>query len=162
MSRIKLGFYSGTVATFVAGSILLMNNALHGVPAIHVASTLARLLGESDHIMVGVLGILVIGIFVFGGLFAALAPRLPIGTYLGKSLIFAAVTWLFTMVVVMPLDGSGFFGLKVGPILPEAMLALNLAYWIVLGLSYRWLAVPAGDAKASPDTAMGLDAKEGR
>ena len=142
MSSIRMGFYSGVIGTIVAGALLLMNNALHSIPEIHVASTLADLMGEHGHVMYGVAAIPVIGIFICGGLFAALAPKLPLQSYLGKSLVFGVATWLLTMVVLMPLDGSGLFGLKAGPIVPESMLVLNLAYWIALGVSYRWLAHP--------------------
>ena len=151
MSRIRMGFYSGIIGTIVVGALLLMNNALHSVPDIHVAKSLAGMMGESNHIMAGVAAIPVIGIFIFGGLFAALAPKIPVRTYIGKSLIFGVASWLLTMVVFMPLDGSGFFGLKAGPVVPEGMLVLNLAYWIALGMSFSWLAIPvAAPERAEP------------
>ena len=41
--------------------------------------------------------------------------------------------------VFLPLGGAGYFGLDRSPVVPLATLILNLAYWFVLGLSYRWL-----------------------
>src|SRR5262245_56394462 len=143
MTSIRMGFASGVVATVVAGSMLLMNNALHSFPDVRVARSLAGILGSPDHIMVGVAAILVTGIFVFGALFAVLAPRLPMRMYLVKSLAFAAVSWLLMMVLFMPLAGAGLFGLGRSPAVPAATLVLNLAYWLVLGMSYRWLVGPA-------------------
>ena len=150
MSRITMGIYSGVMGTIVLGAMLLMNNALHGIPEVHVASTLADIMGETGHTLYGVAAILVIGIFICGGAFVALAPKLPLRSFLGKSLVFAAASWLLTMVVVMPLGGDGFFGLKGGgPIVPESMLVLILAYWLAFGVSYRWLVGPQGQPSIS-------------
>ena len=142
MTSIKMGWLSGMVATVIAGSMLLVNNALHSFPDVRVARSLAAILGSPDHVVVGVAAILITGIFVFGALFAVLAPRLPARTYLTKSLVFAAASWLLMMVLFMPLAGAGLFGLGRSLIVPGATLVLNLAYWIALGLSYRYLMGP--------------------
>jgi hypothetical protein len=143
MTRIKTGFLSGLLATYVAGSMLLMNNALHSFPEVRFARTLAEVLGTPGNVMVGVAVILITGIFVFGALFAVLAPRLPMQMYLTKSLAFAVTSWVLMMVLFMPLAGAGFFGLERSPVVPVGTLVLNLAYWLVLGMSYRWLVGPA-------------------
>lgn len=145
MNRTQAGIYSGVLGTFVTGAMLLMSNALHSIPEIHVARSLAVMLGAPDHIMAGVAVFVIVG--VLGGmLFAALAPKLPVPSYFGKSLACAGTTWLFLMVVCMPLTGAGLFGLHGGPIVPEATLVLNVVYWLVLGLTYRWLLAPAAQA----------------
>lgn len=148
MQHIKTGILSGTVATVVAGSMLLMNNALHSVPEIHIARSLAALLGSPEGVMPGVIAILILGVFGGGTLFAALAPRLPVRSYLAKSTAFAGASWLFMMTAFMPLTGSGFFGLGGGVVVPVAMLGLCFAYWLVLGMLYRWLAEPAASREA--------------
>jgi len=137
-----MGILSGGLATYVAGSMLLVNNAFHSYPEVRVARTLAEVLGSPGHVMVGVAAILITGIFVFGALFAILAPRLPMRMYLTKSLVFAVASWVLMMVLFMPLAGAGFFGLERSPIVPVGTLVLNLAYWLVLGMSYRWLVGP--------------------
>lgn len=152
MNRIQAGIYSGILGTFVAGAMLLMNNALHGIPEIHVARSIAVMLGAPDHIMAGVVVFAVVGILAGGGLFAAIAPGLPLKGYLAKSLAFAGATWLFLMIVCMPLTGAGFFGLHGGMIVPEATLVLNLVYWLVLGLTFRWLLAPASRPAGQTDT----------
>ena len=139
MTSIKNGFISGGLATYVAGSMLLVNNALHSFPEVRFARTLAGILGSPDDVMIGVATILITGIFVIGVLYAVFAPRLPIRSYFAKSLALAAVSWLLIMVVFMPLGGVGLFGLERSPVVPVAMLVLNLAYWLVLGMSYYWL-----------------------
>ena len=137
MVSIRNGLISAIFATLAAGSMMLMNNALHRIPELHLARTLAAVLGYPDHLMVGWIAFLVIGILVFGVLFAVLAPKLPVRSYLVKGLIFGVVSWLLMMVVIMPLAGAGFFGVSRGHILALAALVLNLVYWIVLSLMYR-------------------------
>ena len=162
MFRIKTGLISGLIGTIVAGAMLLMNNALHSVPEIHITRTLSRLLGAPDHIMVGVAAILIIGIFVCGTLFAVYSSRVTVNSHLAKCFVFAIASWLFMMIVFMPLGGSGFFGLNGGPVVPVAMLVLNLAYWTVLGMTYRWLGGPLGRPETREAAAMSLDTSEGR
>ena len=137
MVSIRNGLISAIFATLAAGSMMLMNNALHRVPELHLARTLAAVLGYPDRLMVGWIAFLVLGILVFGVLFALLAPKLPVRSYLVKGLIFGVMSWLLMMVVIMPLAGAGFFGVSRGHILALAALVLNLVYWIVLSLIYR-------------------------
>jgi len=90
LDDIKTGWISGLVATVFAGSMLLLNNALHGIPEIHIARTLSRILGSPDGIMSGVIGILVIGILVFGGLFPFVARKIPLRSYFAKGIALGA------------------------------------------------------------------------
>lgn len=162
MDDIKTGWISGLVATVFAGSMLLLNNALHGIPEIHIARTLSRILGSPDGIMSGVIGILVIGILVFGGLFPFVARKIPLRSYFAKGIALGAASWLFMMLVFMPLGGSGFFGMNGGSIVPTSMLALNLGYWVVLGVTYRWMQGPAGEPESGESRAVSLDSRDGR
>lgn len=143
MSNIKDGFLSGFMATFVVASMLAMNNALHSIPEIHFARMLAGILGQADRPAVGWIVVMVLGIFVFGGLFAAYSRRLPVPSYLGKGLALGMASWLFMMLVFMPLGGAGLFGLDGSAVVPLVSLIVNLVYWVVLSLSYRWLVGPA-------------------
>jgi hypothetical protein len=145
MVSIKNGLIAGAVATFAAGSMMLMNNAIHRIPDLHVARTLAGILGSPDQAGVGWLAFLFLGIVVFGTLFAVLAPKLPVKSYFIKGLIFGAVSWLLMMVVFMPLGDGGFFGLSRSTAIAPAALVLNLVYWTVLALIYR-----SGVAASSP------------
>ena len=131
MNGIKTGFMSGAFATFVAGSMLLMNNALRQFPDVHIAKTLSALLGAPGQTMVGVVVIMITGVFVFGGLFAALAPRVPVRNYLAKGLVFGVASWLVMMVVYMPLAGAGLFGLERSAVVPFVTLVLNLVVWLL-------------------------------
>jgi hypothetical protein len=142
MTSIKTGFISGAIATYVTGSLLLMNNALRQFPDVHIAKSLSALLGTPEQTMVGVVVILITGIFVLGGLFAVLAHRLPVHTSLARGLMIGAASWLVMMLVYMPLTGAGLFGLERSAIVPFVTLVLNLVYWVVLSVTCRWLTAP--------------------
>jgi hypothetical protein len=149
MSRIKMGFYSGLVATLITGCMLLMKNALHTIPQLHVTRSISGLLGSHDSVLPGVVVIFVLGVFVFGGLFATYAAKIPVRSYLGKSILCAVAMWLLWTAVLMPLTGDGFFGLTGGMAVPLGALVLSVAYWLLLGMGYRWISAPAGEADPS-------------
>jgi len=142
MSNIKSGFLSGFVATYVVVSMLGMNNALRGIPEVHVARTLADILGHADRPAVGWIVLMIAGVFVIGGLYAEFAHRLPLRKSLTKGLALGMVSWLFMMLVFMPLGGAGLFGLGRSAVVPLVTLVLSLVYWVVLALMYRYLAGP--------------------
>ena len=146
MRNIMNGIASGFAATLAAGSMMLMKNALHRLPELHVARTLSEVLGSPDRALAGWIAFLVIGIVIFGVLFALLEPRLPGRSYLAKGIIFAAITWLIHMAVILPLTGAGVFGMDRGPVLAAAALVLHLVYWVVLSLIYRQGVAPSAQA----------------
>jgi hypothetical protein len=139
MDRIKIASAAGLVATLVIGSMLIMNNAVHGLPNVGIGKMLASLLGEPDHVFYGWLAFLVLGTFVCSNLFAFLEQKIPIRSYLVKGLLFALVSWLIAMVVLWPLVGADPFLLDRGYIHAAETLVLSLVYWLVFSLIYRWL-----------------------
>jgi len=151
---------SGLVATVFTGSMLLMNNALHAIPGINITRTLANLLG-SDSIMAGVAAILVAGIAVFGALFPYIAPRIPVRSYFAKGLLLGIATWLGMMLLVMPLGGSGLFGMSASSVVAPVALVLSLVYWMVLVLSYQWLSGQSQEL-ANDEEKLGLQSNDRR
>lgn len=149
MFRIQMGFYSGIVATLFTGGMLLMKNALHVIPQLHVARAISALLGMHDSLLPGVVAIFVLGVVVFGGLFAAYATKIPVRSYLGKSLLCAAAMWVLWTAVFMPLTGEGFFGLNGGVVVPFGALVLSIVYWLILGMSFRWLTGPVAEPSSA-------------
>ena len=148
MERLKAAFLGGLVATFVVGSMLLMNNAIHRLPRPGIGRSLASILGLHDNPFVGWLVFVVLGIFVFSAVFVWSASRIPVKTYLVKGLLFGAACWLLMMIVFMPLGGQGLFGLDRGYVVPAFCLVLNLAYGVILSLTYRWLVGPELESSA--------------
>ena len=126
---------SGVMATFAVSVIMVMKNATHSVPEVHIAQTLATLVG-SQHVLVGWAIHLFIGIVVWSLSFALLAPRLPTGSYLIKGMMFGALAWVAMMLLYMPLAGAGLFGLHRGTAVPIMTLVMHLVYGVVLGSVY--------------------------
>ena len=143
MERIKIASASGLVATLVIGSMMVMNNAVHGWPNVGIGKMLASLLGEPEQVFHGWLVFLVLGIFVCSNLYAFLAPKIPIRSYLVKGMLFALASWLIAMLVLWPLTGADPFVLNRGHITAAVTLLLSLVYWLVFSILYRWLWVPA-------------------
>src|SRR5262245_49861622 len=125
MERIKVAFMGGLVATFVVGSMLLMNNATHRLPRLGIGRSLASIIGLPDNLFVGWLVFVVLGIFVFSALFAVTAPRIPVKSYLLKGLLFGGAAWLLMMIVFMPLAGQGLFAFERGYMVAALCLVLN-------------------------------------
>jgi hypothetical protein len=143
MDKVKIASAAGFVATIVIGAMLLMNNAVHGVQNVGIGKLLAALLGEPDHVFYGWLAFLVLGIFICSNLYAFLAPKIPIRSFLVNGLLFALVCWLILMIVLWPLAGAAPFLLDRGHVQAAATLVLSLVYWLVFSAIYRWLWTPA-------------------
>ncbi|MPZ43246.1 MAG: hypothetical protein GEV05_07585 [Betaproteobacteria bacterium] len=142
MEKVKAASAAGLIATLVIGSMLLMNNAVHGLPNVEIGKMLAALLGEPNHVFCGWLAFLVLGIFICSNLYAFLAPKIPIRSFLVSGLLFALVCWLILMVVLWPLVGADPFLLNRGHIAAAVTLVLSLVYWLVFSIAYRWLWAP--------------------
>lgn len=80
-----------------------------------------------------------IGSVIAGGLFAALAPRIPGETCTIRGITFAIAIWLVMQLAVLPLTGANFFGVKYSFWAPVATLALSVIYGGVLGAVFAWL-----------------------
>ncbi|MCC7081255.1 MAG: hypothetical protein IT530_11330 [Burkholderiales bacterium] len=139
MDRIKVASLGGLVATFAVGAMLLMNNAVHGLPRVGIGRMFASLMGAPNHVLYGWLAFLVLGIFICSNLYAYLAPKIPVRSFLVNALVFALACWLIMMVVLWPLAGARPFLLDRGHVAAAVMLVLSIVYWLVLSLVYRWL-----------------------
>jgi hypothetical protein len=126
---------SGVAATFAISVIMVMKNATHHVPEVHIAQTLAMFVG-SDHVLVGWAIHLFIGVVLWSLMFALFAPSLPGRSYVIKGAIFGAMVWLAMMVLYMPLAGAGLFGLHRGIAAPIMTLVMHLVYGVVLSGVY--------------------------
>jgi len=86
----------------------------------------ARIMGRYLHLTLGALWGLAYGLLVQQQLF--FVEFTPV-----SGLIFAILPWLFLMVVLMPLTGSGFFGVKISGYRWLTALILHFIYGLVLG-----------------------------
>jgi hypothetical protein len=144
MVKLRHALFAGFVATFVASAMIQMNNAIGKIPEVHVASSLSSLVGSPDRLP-GWLLHFFLGIVVFPIIFAVIERKIPLRAYAIKGLIYGVLLWLGMMLIFMPLNGAGPFGLVRGGMVPVVTLALNLAYGLILGIAYGWDQKPAGN-----------------
>ena len=138
------GIIAGFVAT-LALSVLMVMKAMMGV--MPQMNAIRMLTGMAHHWMgtpmtpvVGWLLHFMIGSIIWGALFALLGSRIPGRSPVVKGVGFATAAWLLMMILVMPMAGSGLFGLHMGLGAPVATLMLHAVYGAVLGAVYGRLA----------------------
>jgi UDP-2,3-diacylglucosamine pyrophosphatase LpxH len=136
MMNLKAGLISGLIATlvalivsFIAHLIVALVIQINATNVIAPFSSLLSSLSTTTFWVSLFLNILV-GI-VMGAIFVLLVKR---PTTL-KGIIFGLVlVWLPSMLVIFPLTGNGFFGQRVGWIVPVSTFILNALYGLVLGV----------------------------
>lgn len=134
MRNVSRGMAAGLAATLALSALMIVKATFGLLPEVDVigllaeASATSRTLGWIIH--------LVIGIVLWGGLFARFYPYVPGSNPLRKGLVFATAGWLVMMLVVLPLAGVGLFGLGVGMILPVMTLLLHWVFGTILGAAY--------------------------
>jgi len=137
MSNPTRGAVAGFVASLVLAGVFYFKSSYDLMPELNIIRLLANFgsLGEAsawaDHFIVGSL--------IWGLTFGAGASLTTHPPAWIKGIIFGMFAWLLTMVTFLPVAGSGFFGLKVGPAVPLGMLILHLIFGLVLGTTYGLL-----------------------
>ena len=131
----------GIVAGFIATTIISFFMVLKEVTRVFYGLDLVGLLSGMFNTpqWVGWVMHYVIGSVVWGGLFAALAPRIPGATCVVRGIVFAFGAWLLMQLVVLPLAGANFFGIRFSFWAPIITLALHMIYGVVLGGTFAWL-----------------------
>lgn len=133
MGNIGKGILGGIVATAVMSALMLMKGAMGVMPQLDVIQMMSMMMGVSTamawvvHFMIGA---------IWGLLFALAYNVIPGRSALAKGMLFGAGAWLVMMVMVMPMAGAGFFGMKMGLMAPMMTLVLHLVFGAVMGLVY--------------------------
>ena len=128
------GLIAGFIATLVISAILVINGMMNLIPQIDLVRMLgsAALLSPTsawmDHFIIGVV--------VWGLLFAAYDSVAPSTAIWLKGLSFGCFAWLLTMVVFLPLVGAGFFGVRLGAVAFVGLLVLHLIYGLVVAVTF--------------------------
>ena len=129
------GFAAGFVATVVLSALMVMKSMMGLMPELDVIAILSNMMGASSP-AIGWAAHFMIGIVVWGGLFAWLDPHLPGGSYWLKGIIFGVGAWLLMMIAVMPMAGEELFGMNFGMMAPVMTLVLHVIFGAVLGVVY--------------------------
>lgn len=130
------GILAGLAATVVLSALMVMKAMMGILPALDLPRMIAGmmaapntpLLGWIIHFMIGVVGY-GIAIAVFGNSAADLGN-------VKRGIAIAVVGWLVMMVILMPMAGAGFFGMKMGIMAPMMTLVLHIIFGAVLGWVY--------------------------
>jgi len=147
-TNIGTGMIAGLAATIVLSVLMLMKTAMGLMPELDIVGMLSRMMGSPGSPAVGWAVHFVIGVVVYGGLFALLDPRLPGGTHTVRGIVLGVAGWLLMMVAVMPMAGAGLFGLNLGIMVPIMTFVLHVIFGAVLGWTYGRLLHRAGHAHA--------------
>jgi hypothetical protein len=135
--NIKAGLISGLVATIALSIIMVVKTKMGVMPELNAIKMLAGMMGSS--LIMGWVAHFIIGIFVWGILFALLVNKLPGGVMI-SAILFSIGAWLIMMLGPMPMAGEGLFGLKLGIMAPVATLMLHIIWGVVLGFVYKRVA----------------------
>ncbi len=137
MDKIVKGMIAGFAATVVLSLLMMMKSAMGLMPGLDVIAMLSGMMGSG--LAMGWVAHFMIGVVVWGGLFALLSPNIPGGSLWLKGVIFGTGAWLLMMVAVMPMAGAGIFGMKFGMVASVMTLMLHVIYGAVLGGVYAAL-----------------------
>jgi uncharacterized membrane protein YagU involved in acid resistance len=130
---------AGFSATVVLSVLMMMKSAMDIMPQLDIISmlgTMAQNIMGMGGASVGWLAHFLVGTVLWGFLFALLYPNLPGSNAVTKGATFGVLAWLMMMIVVMPMAGAGFFGVKLGMMAPVMTLILHLIWGAVLGFVF--------------------------
>jgi hypothetical protein len=137
MGDVTEGIIAGLIATIVTTIVIFAQQAAGIVPAFNLIALIQTAATGNDLVFAWVFHF-VVGVVVWGGLFAVFSPHLP-GPHWVRGLIFGLLTWLATMLAFLPAAGMPMFALGSGAAIPMVALAINLIFGLVLGESYHLL-----------------------
>ncbi|MBE0453227.1 MAG: hypothetical protein IBX58_06055 [Roseovarius sp.] len=137
MTNIVKGMLAGLSATIVLSLLMLMKGAMGLLPALDPIGMVATMMDVPMAVAWGVH--LMIGAIIWGGVFALLEPHLPGGARWLKGVVFGIGAWLIMMVTMMPMAGTGFFGMQLGMMAPVMTLVMHIVFGAVLGGVYAML-----------------------
>lgn len=133
MGNIGKGILGGLAGTAVMSALMLMKSAMGVMPQMDIIRMLSAMMGVSAaiawviHFMIG---------GIWGVLFALSYRAIPGGGSVVKGMLFGVGAWLLMMIMVMPMAGAGFFGMKMGIMAPVMALMMHIIFGAVMGLVY--------------------------
>ena len=135
------GLAAGLAATVVLSILMLIKASLGLLPQVNAIQMLAGVAAGAGLPAAPATGWaihLIIGIVLWGLLFAWVGTRFPGGRVI-QGILFAIAAWILMMIIVMPIAGAGLFGMNIGIGAPVATLVLHIIFGAVLGWTYQAL-----------------------
>ena len=137
--NIKNTLTAGFAATVVLSACQVVAHAVGLLPAFDLIGLIANIVsfvtGGTPNPIAGWAVHFFIGTILWGIAYAFAESNLP-GPPAVRGMVFAAGAWLVMMIIVMPITGTGMFGLSLGPSVPIAVLMLHLIFGATLGVVY--------------------------
>jgi len=128
------GLGAGLAATLVLSLVIVLKQALGVLPQLSTISVLAQMVGYQS-LAVGWIVHFFVGVMLWGPLYAWIDPKSSYPHWF-NGIMFASVVWLGVMLIIMPIEGAGLFGLQLGLVSPTATLMLHWIYGAVLGSAF--------------------------
>ena len=142
--RIARSLIAGLVATAVLWVLKLSRGSVPQLETIRfldrVAEATAKATGLPDPLATGWIWHWVIGTLLWGTLFGIMLPVLPGERYWLKGCAFGVIAGLLNMLMVMPLEAAGYFGMELTYLDPLVSLFYHIIYGATLGGVYGLLA----------------------
>ena len=138
MTKTIRGMAAGLAATVALSVIMVAKGMMGLMPELNVIAMLSAMMQSVP--IVGWMAHFVIGMFAWGVGFVLVSGILPGKSNLAKGVSFGIGAWVMMMLVIMPMAGAGFFGLKMGMMAPVMTLMLHVIYGAILGSVYGKLA----------------------
>ena len=146
MTNTKRGIGAGLAATMVLSMIMVAKGMMGLMPELNVIAMLSSMMNSVP--IVGWIVHFMIGMLAWGLGYVAVSRYLPGRTDLAKGISFGIAAWLMMMLMIMPMAGAGFLGLKIGMMAPVMTLVLHVIYGAVLGYVYGKLGADKAAAEA--------------
>jgi uncharacterized membrane protein YagU involved in acid resistance len=158
MSNSLRGMLAGLVATLVLSGVLVLKGNMGLWPEVNLIRLLVNL--GSIQTVAAWMDHFIVGVVVWGLMFAAFDAMWDSRAYWLKGLLFGVFAWLLMMILFMPLAKTGWFGARIGPVAAIVTLGYHLIYGLVLGVVYGLLTAyyPAKEAGAPRPTPPASDA----
>ena len=142
LKDVLIGIVAGLIATLALSVLMLTKEYLPQLDTITMldgvlGAFLAELRRWAPPAPIGGwLWFFAIGTVWWGALYAVMEPILPGRWPWARGLSFGAIATLLVWLMVLPLAGAGYFGMRLSAIQPVVTLFEHLVYGVILGEAY--------------------------
>ena len=128
---LKNGIIGGFVGSADLAVVFVMKNMMGMLPEMDIIVMLSAMMGMPA--IIGWVAHFMIGSIAWGGIYSIANDAIPGGSQIAKGVVVGLAAWLMMMIIVMPMAGGGFFGMKFGMMGPGMTLVLHIIFGAVMG-----------------------------
>lgn len=140
MAYIYKGMFAGLIAALVVAAGMQVASQIAMLQPFDFIAVLGKWTGTGPvggfilHCLIGTL---------WGGAFAYLDPDLPGDNLRQRGVIFSLGAATLMLMLLLPLAGAGFLGMRLGILMPLYVLMAHIGFGVIMGGFYAWLFVQA-------------------